>query len=406
MRATFRALRHPNFRLWSAGALVSNIGTWMQRIAQDWLVLTDLTHHNATALGLVTALQFGPQLLLLPWTGGAADRCDRRRLLILTQAAMGLLSLLFGLLILSGAVRLWQAYAFALLSGCAAAFDAPARQSFVSELVGPDDLPNAVALNSTSFNAGRMLGPAAAGLVIARFGSGPAFLINGVSFLAMILALLLLHREALVAAPRAGRGRGGFVEGLRYAWNQPRLRGCLLMLVLVGTFGLNFPIFIATMATGVLHLGASGYGLLNTLMALGTVAGALFAAGRPKPGLPLLAACAAVFGLAFLPAALLPRFTVFAICLAVIGFVALIFATGTNSLMQLEAAPEMRGRMMALRIAVALGGTPVGGPLTGWIADHAGPRAALLVGAASGLAAALLGLWAWRREPSRGSGGS
>jgi MFS family permease len=394
MRATFRSLRHRNYQLWAAGALVSNIGTWMQRIAEDWLVLTVLTHRSATALGIVSALQYGPQLLLLPWTGSAADRLDRRRLLIVTQLALGVLALLFGMLVMIGALRLWEAYAFAFLGGCVAAFDAPARHSFVSELVGPEDLANAVALNSTSFNAARMLGPAVAGLAIARFGSGPAFLINGFSFVAVIASLLLLRKADLRPAPRIGRGSGDFLEGLRYAWTTPEIRACLGMLVLLGTFGLNFPIFISTMATTVLHRGAGGYGLLNTVMAVGTIAGALFAAGRRRPGLGLLSASAAIFGLGFLPAVFWPGFWLFAACLAVIGLAALIFTTATSSLMQLAAVPEMRGRVMALRIAVALGGTPIGGPVTGWIADHAGPRAALLVGAAAGLAAAILGLWA------------
>lgn len=394
MRATFRSLRHRNYQLWAAGALVSNIGTWMQRIAEDWLVLTVLTHRSATALGIVSALQYGPQLLLLPWTGSAADRLDRRRLLIVTQLALGVLALLFGMLVMIGVLRLWEAYAFAFLGGCVAAFDAPARHSFVSELVGPEDLANAVALNSTSFNAARMLGPAVAGLAIARFGSGPAFLINGFSFVAVIASLLLLRKADLRPAPRIGRGSGDFLEGLRHAWTTPEMRACLGMLVLLGTFGLNFPIFISTMATTVLHRGAGGYGLLNTVMAVGTIAGALFAAGRRRPGLGLLSASAAIFGLGFLPAVFWPGFWLFAACLAVIGFAALIFTTATSSLMQLAAVPEMRGRVMALRIAVALGGTPIGGPVTGWIADHAGPRAALLVGAAAGLAAAILGLWA------------
>lgn len=393
---TFRSLRHRNYRLWAAGALVSNIGTWMQRIAEDWLVLTVLTHRSATALGIVTALQYGPQLLLLPWTGSAADRLDRRRLLIATQLAMGVLALLFGMMVMTGAVRLWEAYAFAFLGGCVAAFDAPVRQSFVSDLVGPEDLANAVALNSTSFNAARMLGPAVAGLTIARFGSGPAFLINGFSFVAVIASLLLLRKADLLPAPRTGRGAGDFLEGLRYAWKTPEIRACLGMLVLFGTFGLNFPIFISTMATGVLHRGASGYGLLNTIMAVGTIAGALFAAGRRRPGLALLAVSATLFGLGFLPAVFWPNFWLFAVSLAVIGFSALLFTTATNSLMQLAAVPEMRGRVTALRIAVALGGAPIGGPATGWIADHAGPRAALLVGAAAGLGAAALGVRAAR----------
>ncbi|MGI4765521.1 MAG: MFS transporter, partial [Janthinobacterium lividum] len=249
----FRALRSYNYRVWAGGAFLSNIGTWVQRTAQDWLVFTQLTQHDASAVGLVMALQFGPQLLLLPWTGLAADRYDQRRLLIGTQAAMGALALALGALMVTGLVRLWQVDVFAFLFGCAAAFDAPVRQTFVTELVGDEDLQSAVALNSTSFNAARMIGPAVAGGVIAAVGTGWAFLINGASFGAVLVSLALLRVAELRPKARARRARGAFTEGLRYAWNRPDLRASLIMLFIIGTFGLNFPIFVSTMAVGVFH---------------------------------------------------------------------------------------------------------------------------------------------------------
>ncbi len=385
---TFRSLRCFNYRVWAAGALVSNIGTWMQRVAQDWLVLTVLTHKNATAVGIVMALQFGPQLLMLPWSGFAADHFDRRRLLIVTQAAMGALALGLGLLTVSGLIRLWQVDLFAFLLGCVSAFDAPARQTFVSELVVQADLSNAVALNSTSFNAARMIGPAVAGLLIARVGCGWAFLINGGSFAAVIASLCLLRVTELHREERAGRIRGSFAQGLHYVRARPDLRMILIMLALIGTFGLNFPIFIATMATRVFHAGADQYGFLTAIMALGTVAGALFSAGRRRTGAGLLCASAAVFGLGFALAAIMPDAWAFGGALVIIGVSALTFTNTTNSLMQLSTEPAMRGRVMALRLAVALGGTPLGAPVVGWVADRFGPRWALSLGAAAGLAAA------------------
>src|SRR6202035_1538323 len=244
----FRSLRGFNYRVWACGALVSNVGTWMQRIAQGWLVVTQLTHNNATAMGVVMAWQFGPHLLLLPLAGFAADHLDRRKLLICTQAAMGLLALGLGLLVVTGLVRLWHVYIFAFLLGCAAAFDSPARQAFVSELVEERDLPNAVGLNSTSFNAARMIGPAIAGGLIAGVGSGWVFLINAFSFVAVLCSLALLRRDELKPSHRAVSARGSFVEGFRYVWRRPDLRVILFMLFLVGTFGLNFSIFISTMS--------------------------------------------------------------------------------------------------------------------------------------------------------------
>ncbi|MEI9965361.1 MAG: MFS transporter [Caulobacteraceae bacterium] len=384
----FRSLRSANYRLWAAGALVSNVGTWMQRVAQDWLVLTQLTHHSAGAVGVVMALQFGPQLLLLPWTGFAADHFNQRRLLIATQAAMGVLALVLGGLTVAGVVQLWEVYVLAFLQGCAAAFDAPVRQTFVAELVGDEDLPNAIALNSTSFNAARMVGPAVAGLAIAAIGTGWAFVINGISFAAVLVSLCLLRVSELRPNARAHRRKGSFTEGFRYAWGRPDLRAILAMLFLIGTFGLNFPIFTSTMAVGVFHTDARGFGLLSSIMAVGTLSGALIAAGRAEVGFGSLLLGAGVFGLGCALAALAPGYWLFAGALVVIGVAALTFTNATNSLMQLSTEPSMRGRVMALRLGIALGGTPIGAPIVGWVADHFGPRWALGVGAASGFAAA------------------
>ncbi|MCB8875836.1 MFS transporter [Acidisoma silvae] len=395
---TFRSLRVHNYRIWAAGALVSNIGTWMQRTAQAWLVLTQLTHHNASAVGVVMALQFGPQLLWLPWTGSAADRFDKRRLLMATQAAMGLLALALGLLTVTGHVRLWQVDVFAFLFGSAAAFDAPVRQTFVGELVGERDLSNAVSLNSTSFNAARMIGPGLAGLVIASVGTGWAFLINGLSFVAVLMSLKLIRVGALHLQARARRGRGSFVEGLRYAWARPDLRAILLLLALIGTFGLNFTIYIATMAVRVFHTGANGFGWLTSAMAIGTISGALFNASRETARFRSLLVGSAFFGIGCLAAALSPGVWFFAACLVVIGVAALTLTNTTNSLMQLSTEPAMRGRVMALRVGIALGGTLVGAPVVGWVADHCGPRWALGVGAASGFAAAIVAAHALMRR--------
>lgn len=393
MSSTFRSLRVRNYRLWAAGALVSNVGTWMQRTAQDWLVLTHLTDHNATAVGIVMALQFGPQLALLPFTGLAADRLNRRKLLMATQAAMGLLALGLGLLTLSGAAQLWHVYVFALLLGCVAAFDAPARQTFVAELVSEADLSNAVALNSTSFNAARMVGPAVAGLVIAGTGPGEAFMLNALSFVAVLAALACLRQSELFARQgAAGARKGSLMEGFRYVWARPDLRALLAMLFLVSTFGLNFPIFISTMSVGAFHGGPGQYGLLSSVMAIGSVTGALMAARRAQPRFGVLMVGSVVFGLGCLAAALMPNVIGFGIALVAIGVAAQTLTTSTNSLVQLSTDPALRGRVIAILLAILLGSTPLGAPVVGWVADTFGPRWALGVAAASGLGAAAIGL--------------
>jgi MFS family permease len=392
VKGAFRSLNGFNYRIWAAGALVSNVGTWMQRIAQGWLVLTQLTHNNATALGVVMALQFGPHLLLLPLTGFAADHLDRRKLLIATQAAMGALAMGLGVLTVAGRVELWGVYVFAFLLGCVTAFDSPARQTFACELVGEADLHNAVALDSTSFNAARMIGPAIAGILIATVGSGWVFLINAASFAAVLGSLGLLRIDELHLGHRAPRTKGSLLEGFRYVWRRPDLRAVLLMLLLIGTFGFNFQIFISTMSVSVFHAGAGQYGLLTSVLAIGTIAGALLAAGRAKPRLELLFGGAAMFGFGCALAAIMPDIWLFGLALILIGASALTFSNATNSLMQLSTEPVMRGRVMAIRLAVALGGTPIGAPIVGWVADRFGPRWALGVGAAAGFAAAIVGI--------------
>lgn len=391
-KGVFRSLAGFNYRVWAGGAIVSNVGTWMQRTGQDWLVLTQLTHNNATAVGVVMALQFGPLILMLPWTGFAADHFDRRKLLLATQASMGALALGLGLLTVTGLIQLWQVYVFAFLQGCVTAFDSTARQTFVSELVGEADLSNAVALNSTSFNAARMIGPAIAGLLIAVVGTGWVFLINAASFAAVLCSLSLLRVHELHRGARAARARGSLAEGFRYVAKRSDIKAVMFMLFLIGTFGINFSIFISTMAVRVFHAGAGQFGLLTSMMAVGSVTGAFLSARRERPNFNLLLAAAFVFGLGFALGAIMPTYWLFGLTLIVVGAAAQTFTTTANATVQLSTEPIMRGRVMALFFAIALGTTPLGAPIVGWVADRFGPRWALCVGAASGFAAALVGL--------------
>ncbi|SMH30167.1 Predicted arabinose efflux permease, MFS family [Rathayibacter oskolensis] len=401
MSAMFRSLAIPNYRIWFAGAMVSNIGTWMQRTAQDWIVINDLTDHDATALGVTMALQFGPQLLMVPFSGFIADRFDRRKLLMATQAAMGVLGLALGLIVVTGVVQLWMVYVFALLLGFAAAVDAPVRQTFVSALVDENHLSNAVSLNSASFNSARMIGPALAGVLIAAIGSGWVFLLNAASFLAVLLSLRFLHRDQLRSAPRATRGPGALLEGFRYVSRRPDILVVLAIVFLIGTFGLNFPIFASTMATVEFHMGASEFGLLSSAIAVGSVAGALLSARRDRPRLRLIVGAAAAFGMALALAGVMPTVWAFAILLPFVGIAAQTLMTSANGYVQLSTTPEMRGRVMALYMAIFMGGTPIGAPLIGWVANAAGPRWAMLVGASSGAVAAAIGLGWYLRTRRR-----
>ncbi|HTE61386.1 MAG TPA: MFS transporter, partial [Solirubrobacteraceae bacterium] len=379
----FRSFAVANFRLWFAGALVSNVGTWMQRIAQDWLVLTELTDEDATAVGVTMALQFGPQLLLLPLTGLVADRMDRRHLLMITQAVSGLLGIGMAVVTLTGVVNLWILFAFALGLGVTAAFDAPARQAFVSDLVPTGSLSNAVALNSTSFNSARLVGPAVAGLLVAAVGAGWVFLINGVTFAAPLVALALLKTSEFTAFTRPPRARGQLLGGFRYVRRRPDILLVLTMIAILGTLGFNFPIFISAMTRIEFGEDAAAYGVLSSVIAIGSVSGALLSARRERPRLRTMTLASAGFGASIGAAALMPNPIAFGVALVFVGFAGLTVMTTANAYVQTTTAPAMRGRVMAIYLAIFMGGTPVGAPLIGWVADTLGPRWALGIGAAS-----------------------
>jgi MFS family permease len=387
---TFASLGIRNYRRYAAGALISNTGTWMQRVAQDWLVLTVLTDHSATAVGITTGLQFAPVLLLSPWSGLIADRVSRRALMIVTQVVGGLLALLLGVLVLTGVAELWHVYLLAAALGVSSALEAPARQTFVSELVPAERLANAVGLNSASFHAGRLIGPALAGLLIAAFGTGPVFLINAATFAATIWALAGLRVRELITAPRAPRSKGQIRAGLGYVRRRPDLLVVMGVVGMVGTFGLNFQLTTAVMATQVYGKGAGEYGLLGSVMAIGSLGGALLAARRQNPRLRLFLAATAAFGVSALIASLMPSYLTFAIALVPTGLSALTLMTAANTIVQLSTAPQMRGRVMALYMAVFMGGTPVGSPLIGWIGANVGARWTIALGGIVSLACAVI----------------
>jgi MFS family permease len=388
---TFRSLGIFNYRLYFIGAFTSNIGTWMQRTAQDWIVLTKLTNHDAAAVGVTLALQFGPQLLMMPLSGLIADRVNRRKLLIYTQVGMGVLGLGLGLIVLANVATLWEVYGFAFALGVVAAIDAPVRQTFVSELVPERSIPNAVALNSASFNGARLIGPAVAGVLIAVIGSGWVFVLNAASFGAMLGALAFIRVGELNLSKRAPKKRGQIRAGWKYVGSRPDIVVVLIMVSIVGTFGFNFPIFTSTMALAY-HQGANGYGLLSSVMAIGSVLGSLLAARREKPRIFIVTLAAGGFGLATLAAALMPSYWTFAVVLIVVGLSSLTMMTSANAYVQTTTAPAMRGRVMALYMAIFAGGTPIGAPLVGWVANVAGPRWALGVAAISGLSAAAVAI--------------
>ncbi len=391
MNAIFRSLRIFNYRLWFFGALVSNIGTWMQRTAQDWIVLTKLTDHDAAAVGITMALQFGPQLLLMPVSGLIADRVNRRKLLMATQLSMGILGAGLGVIVLMDVATLWEVYAFAFALGVVAAIDAPVRQTFVSELVTEKSVSNAVALNSASFNGARLIGPAVAGVLIASIGSGWVFIINAGTFAATMAALLLIRPSQLHLAAKVARKRGQIRAGWKYVGSRPDIVVVLIMVFLVGTFGFNFPIFTSTMAVQ-FHQGADGFGVLSSIMAIGSVLGALLAARRERPRIFVVTFAAAAFGFTCLVSALMPTYWSFAVSLIVVGLSSLTMVTSANAYVQTTTAPAMRGRVMALYMAIFAGGTPLGAPIVGWVANIAGPRWAVGVASASGFAAAAAAL--------------
>ncbi|MCX2733214.1 MFS transporter [Saccharopolyspora sp. NFXS83] len=399
----FGSLRVRNYRYYASGQVVSLTGTWMQRAAQDWLVL-ELSGGSAGALGVAVALQFLPTLLLTLWAGTAADRFDKRRLLIATQIALGACGLLLGLLDVSGVVRLWHVYALCAVLGAFAAIDAPVRQSFVVEMVGPSQLTNAVALNSMTFNLARIVGPAIAGVLITAVGTGWVFLANGISSAAVVGGLLLMDVALLHRPDRVPKERGQVRAGLRYVRRRPDLVAVMVLVFCVGTFGMNFESTFAVIARNVFGRDADGYGLLITMLAVGTLSGATLAArrsGKAGSRLRLMVLGAAAFGLLEAVGALMPGYWSFAVMLIPVGVAVMTFTTSANSTVQLGVDPSMRGRVMGLYMLLFLGGKPLGGLASGWLAEVLGPRSPVLLGGLASLLAAVgCGLLLWRARRS------
>ncbi|MEV8220115.1 MFS transporter [Microbacterium sp. NPDC077391] len=400
----FRSFRNVNYRTWFLGGVISNIGGWMQATAQDWVVLTELTDNDATAMGVTMALQFGPPLVLVSMTGWVADRFDRRKVLLCTQTALMLLALGVAALLLTGVMTLPLMFVFAAAFGVANAFDAPARQAFVSDMVSLEDTSNAVALNSAAFNMARLVGPAVGGILIVLLGSGWVFVANAVTFLAMIVALTLIRVNELTPRVKGRRG-GGLGEGFRYVWRRPDLMVVFVMVFLIGAFGMNFPIFASTMA---LEFGrdADGYGLLSSVLAIGSLAGALLAARRDRARVRVLVMAAGGFGVASLVSAAMPSYVTYAAVLVLVGFSTVSMLTTANGYVQTTTDAALRGRVLALYMAVIMGSTPVGAPIAGWIVDTFSARTAIAVGGIAGIVAFGIGvgwmLWSGRLHRHEG----
>ena len=383
---TFRALSIRNYRLYAAGGVVSNTGTWMQWVAQDWLVL-QLSGNSGTAIGITTGLQFLPILLFSAYAGVVADRFPKRRLLQVTQLMMAGPSLLLGVLAVTGAVETWHVYLLAFVFGIGTAFDGPARQSFVSEMVPKQDLTNAVGLNSASFNVARIVGPAVAGFMIAWLGGGAqatgwVIVVNALSYASVVVALQRMRAEELHTPAPRGREKGMIRDGLRYIRSRPDIMMVLAIVFFAGTFGLNFQMTSALMATQVFHKGASEYGILGTTMAVGSLSGALLAARRGVVRNRLVVLAALAFGLAEVALGLMPTYLAFAVWTPLIGLTALTMITAANTTIQLSVSPELRGRVMALYMMIFMGGTPIGSPIVGWIGEQFGARWTLVGGGA------------------------
>lgn len=397
-------MSHQNYRRYFVGSIVSNIGTWMQRVAQDWLVLT-IPGNGGAALGITTGLQFLPILLLSPYAGVVADRFPKRRVLQLTQGTMALASLLLGVIAALGVAQTWHVYVIAVAFGIGAAFDGPVRQSFVSEMVGPDDVTNAVGLNSAAFNTARIVGPALAGLLIGLFGGGMeatgwVILINAASYLAVIWQLEQMDTRTLHSPAPAGRRPGMLLEGLRYLRGQPKMLMILVLVFFAGTFGMNFQMTSALMATEVFGKGASEFGLLGSALAVGSLTGALLAARRPRVRVRLLFAAAVGFGVAEIVAGSLPSYLAFALFCPLIGFATITLLNSANATLQVETDPELKGRVMAIYMTIVMGGTPIGAPVIGWIGETYGARWTLIVGGMLVLVGVVLALLVYRLAAS------
>ncbi|WP_141961574.1 MFS transporter [Actinoallomurus bryophytorum] len=384
----FRSLRNRNYRLFATGQVVSNSGTWMQRVAQDWLILS-LTHGSGTALGITTGLQFLPLLLFGLYGGVLADRFPKRRILMITQAVMGALALLLGVLALTGTAQVWHVYALAFGLGVATVVDNPTRQTFAVEMVGPNDLSNAIALNSAIFNTARIVGPAIAGVLIALIGTGPVFIVNAASFGAVLLGLYLMREDELYVRERVPRAKGQLREGLHYVRERRDLVMLLIIVFFVAAFGMNFQMTTALMSREVFHSGASSFGLASTMLAVGAVSGSLLAARRKRPRMRLMLIAAAFFGVLEIVSGVMPNYGLFLVMLIPTGVALLTFNTTANAVMQLSVPAWMRGRVMGLYMLVFAGSSPIGAPLLGWLAEVFGPRSGLVIGGVVSVAAVM-----------------
>lgn len=393
MSSTFRSLSIRNYRIWFFGAFISNVGAWMQATTQNWVVLTELTDNNASAVGITMALQFGPQLLLVPFSGAVADRFDRRKVLLITQTLLMLLAAGLGTLLVSGQAELWHLFSFALGLGIVNAFDSTSRQAFVSDLVSNNQLSNAVALNSASFNSARLVGPAVAGVLIAAIGSGWVFIINAASFLAMLGALSMITTTH-VPAPKGDKRESQLRQlsaGFRYVMQRRDILVIFIMVFLVGAFSMNFPVMSSTMAVE-FRRGAADYGLLSSILAIGSLTGALLAARRPAARMRVVIISVGGLGIVSLLGAVMPTYWLFAATLVFFGLATSTMLTTANGFVQTTSDPAVRGRVLALYMAILMGGTPIGAPLVGAAADALGARATFVISGVAALIAFAIGM--------------
>lgn len=394
MSKTFQSFARHNYKLWFVGTIFASSGLWMQRVAQDWLVLTVLTEGGGFQVGVVTALQFLPILLFSPWAGVAADRFDRRRLLQITQSFTALMGLILGILVLTETAQLWMVYILAFMGGLASAFDGPLRNAFVSELVPAWMLPNAVALNSTAFNSARLIGPALSGVIIDAVGSGWVFIINAGLFLVPVLALALMRKSELDQPQRAPREKGQIKQAVRYIRDRSDIVVIFITIGVVSCLGLNFQITSAMMATQVFGKEAGGYGLMSTFLAIGALSGSLVVARYSNPRLRVIILSAFSFGVGLAALALAPSYGWFLAFAVPTGAIQMTFIASANAAVQLATEPMYRGRVMALYSMIFMGSTPIGAPIVGWIGEHVGARWSIGVGAISTIATAVLvGIW-------------
>ena len=395
IKRTFSALQTRNFRLFIFGQGISMCGTWMQTIAVSWLVLK--MTHSGTQLGLVIAAQFIPILILGAWGGVVADRFSKRKILYFTQSAAGILALAFGILVLSHLITLWMIYSLSVGFGLVLVIDNPTRQAFVSEMVGRDQLKNAITLNSTMVNMARVIGPSFAGILIATVGIGTCFVVNAASYGAVLIALYLMNGSELNPSPKTVREPGQIRAGLAYVWSEPKLKSTLLMMLIIGTFAYEFPVILPLFATITLHGDARTYSIMMAATGVGAIVGGIYTASQATTRETQLVWSAILFGVSILLASIMPGVVMVVIMLVVVGMLSVLFIALGNTTLQLTSEPYMRGRVMALWMIAFAGTTPIGGPIIGFISDHSNPRIGLATGGLSAIIAGGIGLYFYNR---------